>query len=146
MDEVNHHTLKAWSIGIVELSDPDDVFVVEEGFDAMAASWDKAASQDEGRFITGAEVAAFAAIVGPFLLAIFSGALKGAVEDQFKKVFGSLLGKVLKRDANANEVEKLRKLVAEAIDKSKYSAPQKSELRSGFERMFAQLASSDGKS
>lgn len=139
MEEIDRETVKSWAVAIVGQVEPDDTFVVEDGFDALANDWHKAASQDEGRFIGGAEFATFAAMVTPFLLGLFGDVVKDVVKDQAKKAFGSLLGRVLKRDASAEETEKLRREVAAAVDKSRFNAAQKATLRAGFEKMFAKL-------
>jgi hypothetical protein len=139
MEEINRDTVKGWAIEIVGQVAPDDTFVVEDGFDALADDWHKAVSQDEGRFIGGAEVATFAAMVTPFLLGLFGDVVKDVVKDQTKKAFGSLLDRVLKRNASVGEIEKLRRDIAAAVDKSRFNAAQKAKLRAGFETMFAKL-------
>jgi hypothetical protein len=139
MEDIGRDKVKAWAVGIVAEVEPEDTFVVEDGFDALANDWHRAASQDEGRFIGGPELATFAAMVTPFLFGFFGDVLKDVVKDQAKKSFGSLLDRVLKRNASADETEKLRHQIAAAVDKSRFSASQKAILRAGFEKMFAKL-------
>jgi hypothetical protein len=139
METIDRATVKGWAVAIVGQVEPGDTFVVEDGFDALADDWHSATSQDEGRFVGGAEVATFAAMVTPFLLELFGDVVKDVVKDQAKKVFGSLLDRVLKRNASSDETEKLRREIAAAVDKSRFTASQKARLRAGFETMFAKL-------
>src|SRR5687768_5688879 len=120
MDEINRDIVKGWAIAIVGWVEPDDVFVVEDGFDVLADDWHKARSQDEGRFIGGPEVATFAAMVAPFLLGFFGDVAKDVVKDQAKKAFGSLLDRVLKRNAESDDIEKLRQEIGAAVDRSRF--------------------------
>jgi len=139
MNDIDRDTVKTWAIQIVAEVEPEDTFVIEQGFDALASDWHKASSQDEGRFIGGPELATFAALVTPFLLGLLGDVVKDVVKDQAKKATGSLLDRVLKRNASADETEKLRRQVTAAVDKSRFNAAQKATLRSGFEKMFAKL-------
>ena len=101
-------TLKQRATDIVTLVEPDDAFVVEDNFDALITDWHRAVSQDEGRFIGGAEIATFAAAVVPFLLTFLGDVAKDVIKDQAKKAAGVLLDKLLKRQASADEAARLR--------------------------------------
>jgi hypothetical protein len=57
MTEVTRENLKKWAIAIVTEVEPDDAFVVEDGFDALVEEWHRADAQDEGRFIGGVKTA-----------------------------------------------------------------------------------------
>jgi len=50
------------ALGIVREVTPEDIFVVEEGFDQLADDWDAAESQDEGRLL-GIEASTFAGVI-----------------------------------------------------------------------------------
>lgn len=65
MDEISKDDMRRWAVELVAIVEPDDVFVVQDGFDDIVANWHKARSQDEGKFIGGAEIASFAALVIP---------------------------------------------------------------------------------
>ena len=101
MTEINREQVKEWAIAIVNEVEPEDVFVVQDGYDALVEEWHRADAQDEGRLIGGAEVATFAAMVVPFLLGFFGDVAKDVVKDQAKKLVGGLLDRILKRRATA---------------------------------------------
>ncbi|MGJ7484490.1 hypothetical protein ACSFA2_04500 [Variovorax sp. LT2P21] len=132
-------SLKRLSTDIVTLVEPDDVFVVEDNFDAMITDWHRAVSQDEGRFIGGAEIATFAAAVVPFLLTFLGDVAKDVIKDQAKKAAGTLLDKLLKRQASADEATHLRTEIEVAIAKSKVAREQKDVLNAGFDVLFSKL-------
>ena len=136
MTEVNRENLKKWALAIVTEVEPDDAFVVEDGFDALVEEWHRADTQDEGRFIGGAEVATFAAMVAPFLLAFFGDVAKDVVKDRVKTAVGALLDRVLDRRATKDDVEALRKEVTSAINKSRFSSAEKAKLEAGFAKLF----------
>ena len=132
-------TLKQWATDIVTLVEPDDVFVVEDNFDALITDWHRAVSQDEGRFIGGAEVATFAAAVVPFLLTFLGDVAKDVVKDQAKKAAGTLMDKLLHRKASADEAARLKTEIEVAIAKSKVTREQKDVLNAGFNVLFGKL-------
>lgn len=132
-------TLKQLATDIVTQVEPDDVFVVDDNFDALIADWHRAVSQDEGRFIGGAEIATFAAAVVPFLLTFLGDVAKDVVKDQAKKAAGALLDKLLKRQASADEATRLRTEIEVAIAKSKVAREQKDVLNAGFDVLFSKL-------
>jgi hypothetical protein len=131
--------LKQRAVDIVVQVEPDDVFVVEDNFDALVDDWHRAVSQDEGRFIGGAEVATFAAAVVPFLLTFLGDVAKDVVKDQAKKAAGALLDKLLRRQARTDEAVRLRAELEVAIAKSKVTREQKDILRSGFDVLVEKL-------
>lgn len=135
MTQVDRENLKKWALAIVTEVEPDDVFVVEDGFDALVEEWHRADAQDEGRFIGGAEIATFAAMVAPFLLAFFGDVAKDVVKDRAKTAVGSLLG----RRATKDDVESLRKDITAAINKSRFSSAEKAKLEAGFAKLFAKV-------
>lgn len=132
-------TLKRLATGIVAQVEPDDVFVVEDNFDALITDWHHAVSQDEGRFIGGAEIATFAAAVVPFLLTFLGDVAKDVVKDQAKKAASTLLDKLLRRQASADEATRLRTDIEVAIAKSKITREQKNVLNAGFDILFGKL-------
>ncbi|MBE0550501.1 MAG: hypothetical protein IH627_23135 [Rubrivivax sp.] len=132
-------TLKQLATDIVTQVEPDDVFVIEDTFDALITDWHRAVSQDEGRFIGGAEIATFAAAVVPFLLTFLGDVAKDVVKDQAKKAAGALLDKLLKRQASADEATRLRTEIEVAIAKSKVTRKQKNILNAGFDILFGKL-------
>jgi hypothetical protein len=141
MTEVNRDNVKKWALAIVNEVEPDDAFVVEDGFDALVEEWHRADAQDEGRLIGGAEVATFAALVAPFLLAFFGDVAKDVVKDRVKSAVGALLDRVLDRRATKDDdVESLRKDITAAINKSRFSSTEKAKLESGFAKLFAKVA------
>jgi hypothetical protein len=127
------------AVAIVELVEPDDVFVVEESFDAIAADWNRAASQDEGRFTRGAEVATFAAAVIPFLLTFLADVAKDIAKDYTKKISAALLEKLLARRIGSDDAGLLRHQIDVAIAASSLPAPQKQVLSEGFTKLFDEL-------
>lgn len=131
--------LKQRAVDIVAQVEPDDVFVVEDNFDALVDDWYRAVSQDEGRFIGGVEVATFAAAVVPFLLTFLGDVAKDVVKDQAKKAAGTLLDKLLRRQASTDEAARLQAELEVAIAKSKVTREQKDILRSGFDVLFEKL-------
>src|SRR5438128_1538955 len=140
MTEVDRENLKKWALAIVTEVEPDDVFVVEDGFDALVEEWHRADAQDEGRLIGGAEVATFAALVAPFLLAFFGDVAKDVVKDRVKSAVGAILDRVLDRRATKDDVESLRKDITAAINKSRVSSTEKAKLETGFAKLFAKVA------
>jgi hypothetical protein len=140
VSEINREQVKEWAIAIVKEVEPGDVFVVQDGYDALVEEWHRADVQDEGRLIGGPEVATFAAMVVPFLLGFFGDVAKDVVKDQAKKVVGGLLDRILKRRATTDDAETLRTEINAAIEKSRFSLAEKAELQSGFAKMFAKLA------
>lgn len=132
-------TLKQLATDIVTQVEPDDVFVIEDTFDALITDWHRAVSQDEGRFIGGTEIATFAAAVVPFLLTFLGDVAKDVVKDQAKKAAGALLDKLLKRQASADEATRLRTEIEVAIAKSKVTREQKNVLNAGFDILFGKL-------
>jgi hypothetical protein len=102
--------------------------------------WHRAHAQDEGRFFGEAEIATFAAMVAPFLLAFFGDVAKDVVKDKVKTAVGSLLDRVLDRRATKDDVEKLRKEVTTAINKSRFSSAEKAKLEAGFAKLYAKVA------
>lgn len=140
MTEINREQVKEWAVAIVNEVEPEDVFVVQDGYDALVEEWHRADAQDEGRLIGGAEVATFAAMVVPFLLGFFGDVAKDVVKDQAKKVVGGLLDRILKRRATTDDAEALRTEINAAIGKSRFSPAEKAKLQAGFAQMFAKLA------
>lgn len=139
MTEINREQIKDWAIAIVNEVEPEDVFVVEEGYDALVEEWHRADAQDEGRLIGGADVATFSAMIVPFLLGFFGDVAKDVVKDQAKKAVGSLLDRILKRGAASDDAEALRMEITTAIGKSRFSPAEKAKLQSGFSKMFTKL-------
>jgi hypothetical protein len=138
--DINREQLKAWAIAIVSELEPADVFVVEDGYDALVEDWHRADAQDEGRLIGGAEIATFAGMIVPFLLGFFGDVAKDVVKDQAKKLVGELLDRVLKRHATKDDAETLRVEISAAIGKSRFSPAEKAKLQIGFARMLTKLA------
>jgi hypothetical protein len=138
--EINREQVKEWAVAIVNEVEPEDVFVVQDGYDALVEEWHRADAQDEGRLIGGADVATFAAIVVPFLLGLFGDVAKDVVKDQAKRLVGGLLDRILKRRATAEDVEALRAEINTAIGNSRFSPAEKLKLQTGFAKMFAKLA------
>ena len=137
--ETERETLKRLATGIVAQVEPDDTFVIEDNFDALITDWHHAVSQDEGRFIGGAEIATFAAALIPFLLTFLGDVAKDVVKDQAKKAAGGLLDKLLRRQASADEAQHLRTEIEVAIAKSKVAREQKDVLNAGFDILFSKL-------
>ena len=50
LDAADRSMLKEKALAIVGRVEPDDVFVVEDGFDDIVDAWNAARAQDEGRF------------------------------------------------------------------------------------------------
>ncbi|MCA1494597.1 hypothetical protein I6F11_27325 [Ensifer sp. NBAIM29] len=122
---------------IVAIVEPMDAFVVEEGFDDIVENWDKALPQDEGRFIGGAELASFAALVVPFLLGFFGDVAKDVIKDQAKRATAALITKLLAKKSTVDEAGRLKSEIDAAITKSGFSAEQKTALANGFGTLFA---------
>ena len=139
MAEIDRATLKRWAKAIVNEVEPDDAFVIEDNFDALLDEWHAARSQDEGRFIGGPEVAAFAGVVGPFLLGFFGDVAKDVVKDQSKKLLGLLIDKFLARRSSADEATRLHRELEAAIAKSRFAPTQKEVLRRGFDDLFTRV-------
>lgn len=139
MDEISKDDMRRWAVELVTIVEPDDVFVVEDGFDDIVANWHKARPQDEGKFIGGAEIASFAALVIPFLLGFFGDVAKDVIKDQAKKATGALVEKVLGKKATGDESTRLKSEIELAIAKSKFSSDQKAVLTSGFGKLFAKV-------
>ena len=140
MTDIDREQVKEWAIAIVSEVEPEDVFVVEDGYDALVEEWHRADAQDEGRLIGGPEVATFAAMVVPFLLGFFGDVAKDVVKDQVKMAIGGLLDGILKRRAGTGDAEKLRNEITTAIGKSRFSLAEKAKLQAGFDKMFVKLA------
>jgi hypothetical protein len=138
--EINRERVKEWAIAIVNEVEPEDVFVVQDGYDALVEEWHRADAQDEGRLIGGADVATFAAMVVPFLLGFFGDVAKDVVKDQAKKQVGGFLDRILKRRATTDDAEALRTEINAAIGKSRFSPAEKAKLQAGFAKMFSKLA------
>lgn len=132
--------IKQWAIAIVNEVQPEDIFVVEDGYEALVEEWYRADAQDEGRLVGGAEVATFAGMIVPFLLGFFGDVAKDTAKDQAKKAIGGLLDRVLKRRATTDDAEGLRREIGTAIEKSRFSPAEKAKLHAGFAKMFAKLA------
>ncbi len=138
-DELQKSIVKQQAISLVELVAPDDVFVVEEGFDAMAAHWDQAVAQDEGRF-SGAEVlSTFSALIAPFLLGLLVDTAKDVVKDQAKKAVSRLVDKHRQNRAPSDDLQSTRKAIDTAIEQSKLTTEQKQTLRDGFGDIYVKL-------
>ncbi len=135
--------LKQLAADIVARVEPDDVFVIEDNFDALLADWDRAVSQDEGRFVGGAEVATFAAAIVPFLLVFLGEVARDVAKEQAKRASGALLDKLLRRNASAEEAGRLRTEIEVAIAKSKVSREQKEVLNAGFDILFSKVKAAD---
>lgn len=71
--------------------EPDDAFVIDEGFDTLVEDWHRVSAQEEGRFVGGAEISTFAAVLVPSLLGLFGDVAKDVVKDQAKKATGAPL-------------------------------------------------------
>lgn len=126
-------------MAIVSEVEPDNVFVVEDCFDSLAEDWHRARSQDEGRFEDGLVATTFAAVVVPFLFSFFGDVLKDIVKDQAKKAAGRLIENLLQRKASNEEVASVEAEIYQAIDRSRFSADEKTTLRNGFTTLFAKL-------
>lgn len=137
--EIDRAQVRQWAIAIVKEVEPDDAFVVEDGYDGLVDAWHRADAQDEGRLVGGIDAATFAAMVVPFLLGFFGDVAKDVVKDQVKTVVGDLLDRVLKRRATRGDAEALGVAVEAAIAKSRFSPVEKARLRTGFDRMLAKL-------
>jgi hypothetical protein len=138
--DINREQVKEWAIAIVNEVEPGDIFVVQDGYDALIEEWHRADAQDEGRLIGGAEEATLAAMVVPFLLGFFGDVAKDVVKDQAKKLVGGLLDRILKRRASADDAEALRTEINTAIGKARFSRAEKAKLQAGFAKMFAKLS------
>lgn len=138
-EQIDRQKLKHWARDMVAQVEPDDVFVVEEGFDSLLEAWHAAVAQDEGRFAGGAEAATFAGIIVPFLFGFFGDVAKDVVKDQAKKAVGKLIDKLLDRKASDDDASRLRDEIEAAISKSRFSTQQKETLRAGFGNLFAKL-------
>lgn len=134
MTEINREQVKEWAIAIVNEVEPEDVFLVEDGYDALVEEWHRAETQDEGRLIGGPEVATFAAMAVPFLLGFFRDVAKDVVKDQVKTAVGGLLDRILKRRATADDAETLRTEINTAIGKGRFSSAEKAELQGALTR------------
>jgi hypothetical protein len=140
--------LKREAIAIVEQVEPDDVFVVEDGFDAMVDAWNKASAQDEGRFGGVEGLATFAAIITPFLVGLFEDYIKDfakdvakdLAKDQAKKRLTALIDRLLGRKSESDEGNDIRTDIDVAIAKSKFSPKQKEILMRGFEKLLGNVA------
>ena len=139
MDDINRAKLKTWALTIVSEVEPDDTFVIEDNFDALIENWHAARPQDEGRFVGGPEIAAFAGVIGPFLIGFFGDVAKDAVKDQAKRLVSTLIDKLLAHHATSQEAKKLREDLEGAIAKCRFSEAQKVVLRKGFDDLIAKL-------
>src|SRR5579871_1829996 len=92
--------LRELTISIVRIVSPDDAFVVEDGYDDLVDNWNSARSQNEGRFIGGAEVATFAALAVPFLAAFFGDIAKDVAKDVIKNELSALVQNFLNHKPN----------------------------------------------
>lgn len=135
--------LRRLATEIVTQVEPEDVFVVQDNFDALITDWHRAVSQDEGRFIGGSEIATFAAALVPFLLTFLGDVAKDVVKDQAKKAAGALLDKVLQQKASTDEATRLRTEIEVAIAKSKVAREQKDVLNAGFDELFRKLKTTE---
>ncbi len=139
MNKIDRDMVKKWAVDIVSQVVPDDTFVIEEGFDEIADEWFHAVSQDEGRFIGGEEVAAFAGVVVPFLLGFFGDIAKDVAKEKARKSFGVLLDKLLNRRASSDETSKLKAELFDSITRSRFPDQEKSVLIEGFDELFAKI-------
>jgi hypothetical protein len=140
VNEDSFDNLQRIAVKIVERVSPQDVFVVRDGFSSLAADWNRASSQNEGRFIGGPEIATFAAIVVPFLVGFLGDIAKDVAKDEIKKDITALLEKLLDRHTNADETARLRSEIEAAISSSGFSNAQKDTLRFGFIQLFSKLS------
>lgn len=139
MEGASTSDIKRWAVGIVAEVSPEDTFVVEEGFDSLASDWDTAVAQDEGRFISGAEIGTFAALIVPFLMGFFGDLAKDVVKDAAKRAIGPQIDRLLGRKADAEDVRRLKGEVKTAIEKSRFPAAEKKTLQAGFDSLFAKI-------
>jgi hypothetical protein len=136
---VDRGELKQWAIAIVSEVSPEDVFVVEDGFDELMENWTSSQSQDEGRFIGGHEIAHFAAIVGPFLLGFLTDVTKDVAKDQAKKLVERALGKLRTRQATTEDRAELTRELKAAVARARYSDAQKKVLLEGFDKLVRKV-------
>lgn len=131
--------IKDLAKAIVKITDPGDVFVIEDGFDDIADNWFKARGQDEGHFLGGIEIAGFVSLIVPFLLGIFADTAKGIITDQAKRAINYLLDRVLTKTATTEEAANLGTEMDDLIAKSRYSDEQKKTLKLGFKKLLASM-------
>ena len=134
---------KQQALALVGAVAPDDVFVVEDGFDAMAEHWDQAIAQDEGRFSGAEALSTFSALIVPFLLGLLVDTSKDVVKDQAKKAVSRLVDKHLKRSGATDELQATQKAIDTAIESSDLNAEQKQTLRDGFVTVYSTLDQAD---
>jgi hypothetical protein len=139
MKDIDASDMKRWAVEIVDEVSPEDSFVVEQGFDAIATNWYRADTHDEGRFIGAAELGTFAALVVPFLIGFIGDVVKDVIKDAAKKALGAELDKLLKRKTSPEESQRLKAEVLAAIDKSRFTTGDKATLRTGFDVLFARV-------
>mgnify|MGYP003388426834 CR=1 FL=1 len=127
------------ALAIVAEVEPDDAFAVEENFEALAADWDNAKAQNEGRFVGGEELATFAAVIVPFLVAFVGDVATDLAKERIKRSARTLFEKVLARRGEARELTQLRGQIEAAVHDSRFSKKQKEILRQGFGKLLAKL-------
>lgn len=136
MEQIGRNELKDLAYQIITIVEPADAFVIEEGFDDIVENWHHARPQDEGRFIGGAELASFAALVVPFLLGFLGDVAKDVIKDQAKRGTAALMQKLFAKKATSDEAGRLKSEIEGAIAKSGFSTEQKTALTDGFGTLF----------
>ena len=130
--------VKAVCTEITKVAAPDDVFLIEENFDALCQPREPASTQQEGRFISHDVLVTFGAAVVTFLLTVFSDAIK----DVLKKRVAEMLKRLyIKKDKpSPTEMNQLQSDLLQLLDRSALTAPEKIRLREGFVQVFAKPA------
>ena len=132
--------MKGWATGIARIVAPDDAFVIEDGFDGIARHWHEATAQEEGRFIGGADISPFVALLVPFLVGVFADVTKDVAKEGAKKLLGSLMDKLLRRQASHTELSQFRAEVQAALLRSRFSDQQRRTLADGFDDLLVEVS------
>lgn len=139
LGDADRFYIKHLAISLVEIAEPGDVFVVEEGFDSVADHWEQAAVQDEGRFSGSELLATFSTVIAPFLIGLFADTAKDVFKDQAKEAISSLVDRVKNRKATDNDLREMQRAIDVAIARSRLSKEEKTTLREGFEIVYSTL-------
>ena len=139
MEKTEKEEIRARALKIVSIVEPGDSFVVEEGFDSIVENWDRAISQNEGRFSAGELTATFSGLIVPFLLALSNETVKAVVKDQAKKIIGKRIDDYIDNSKSIINENELKSEIESAIKKSEFNSAQKDVLTNGFDTLFRQI-------
>ncbi len=136
MNNSEKEEIKNRALRIVSLVEPEDSFVIEDGYESIVDNWDRAVAQDEGRFSAGELAATFSGLIVPFLLALSNEAVKAVVKDQAKKLIGKRIDDYLDKPKSSIDEKELKSEIESSIARSDFNSAQKEVLKNGFETLF----------